>query len=139
MAPILHLNQRSQYRTLDLEHISKRNALLLAGKRVNSGGKTVWKRKAARKGKSTPLLLLEEVRNLGQLQLVHPNRWHFFSLNPVMTERMRTGAQRMQVLKDVKSCISQVTLSMKMTVPLVSLYCKDHAILCMRPKMIQQV
>ena len=27
-----------------------------------------------------PLLLLEEVRNLRQLQLVHPNRWHLFSL-----------------------------------------------------------
>ena len=30
-----------------------------------------------------------------------------------MTERMRTEAQRLQVLKEVKSCISQVTLSMK--------------------------
>ena len=88
------------------------------------------KKSCQERHKSMPLLLLEKVRNFWQLQLVHPNRWHLFSLNPVMTERMRTGAQRMQVLKEAKSCISQVTLSMKkMTASLVR-YCKHRTILC---------
>ena len=87
--------------------------------RSNQWLKNFLEKKSSQEGKSTALQLLEELRNLQQLQLVHPNHWHLFSLNPVMIKRMWTGAQKMQVLKEVMSCISQMTLSMKMTTLLI--------------------
>ena len=55
-----------------------------------------------------------------------------------MTERMRIGAQRMQVqVKGRKELYQSGDPGHEDDGSLGD--CKDHAILCMRPKMIQQV